>query len=139
MAGATYAAIAQAVGYTNKQGAEWAVRRALQKTIQEPADQMRQLDLHRLDQMLLAVWGRAKGGNLDCIDMVLKILARRARLLGLDAPEKQVITGERGEPVKIQVVFHEMPAVIEGEMRYSEKGSQLSIQEPSGDGKAASV
>ena len=42
--GATFDAIAQELGYANRQGAHMAVEAALQKTIQEPADELRQLD-----------------------------------------------------------------------------------------------
>ena len=82
--GATYDAIAKALGYASRQGAQMAVEAALKKTLQEPADQLRKLDLGRLDTMLLAIWPAARQGDFPAIDMALKIMVRKAKLLGLD-------------------------------------------------------
>ena len=102
--GATYDSIAQALHYASRQGAQMAVEAALRKTVQEPADQLRQLDLGRLDAMLLAIWAQARAGNFEAIDMALKILARRAKLLGLDAPVRQELTGADGGPIELAAV-----------------------------------
>ena len=61
---------------------------ALKATLQEPADELRTLELERLDRLLLGVWGQAAKGNQGAVDRALKIMERRARLLGLDAPTK---------------------------------------------------
>jgi len=87
-AGATYDAIADRLGYTNRGAAYKAVQRGLRRTIQEPADELRQLEVERLDRLLTAVWRSAMGGNLGAVDRVLRVAERRARLLGLDAPTK---------------------------------------------------
>ena len=84
MAGATFEVIATTLGYASRQGAHMAVEAALHKTIQEPADQLRKLDVERLDALLLAVWQPAKAGSLPHIAAALTILARKAKLLGLD-------------------------------------------------------
>jgi len=49
----------------------------------EPLEQVRQLELMRLDRLLLAI-PKAISGDLAAIDRCLAIGARRARLLGLD-------------------------------------------------------
>lgn len=85
-AGHTYQHIAEQLGWSNASGAEHAVKRALMRTIQEPADDLRTLECLRLDTLLSGVWQKAIGGNLQAIDRVLAILSRRAKLLGLDAP-----------------------------------------------------
>jgi hypothetical protein len=104
-AGATYDSIAQTIGYSSRAGAALAVEAALRKTLQEPADELRKLDLERLNTMLLAIWARARQGSLDDIDMVLKILARKAKLLGLDAPVKQELVGRDGGPIEIAALL----------------------------------
>lgn len=86
MAGATFRQIADQLGYKGPQGAQFAVEAALDKTIREPADRLRELDARRLDSLLLTYWPMAKGGNMDALDRVLRILQRRAKLLGLDLP-----------------------------------------------------
>jgi hypothetical protein len=51
----------------------------------EAAAQLRNLEAERLDRLQAAVWPMAMGGDLKAVDRVLAIMARRARLLSLDA------------------------------------------------------
>lgn len=50
--GLTYPAIAAELGYRDKQAARYAVERALVDTVSEPAAEVRQLELARLDEAL---------------------------------------------------------------------------------------
>lgn len=84
--GATYDTIAQKAGYRTAGGAYRAIQRAMLKIIQEPAEDVRKLELMRLDRMFLAIWTEAKRGDLSAVEKALAIMARRAKLLGLDAP-----------------------------------------------------
>jgi hypothetical protein len=84
--GATYARIAQVLGYTEEGGAAKAVKRALKDTLQEPADEMRRLEAQRLDAMQSALWPAAISGKWLAVDRCLGIMERRARMLGLDMP-----------------------------------------------------
>src|SRR5436305_13622271 len=86
-AGASYQAIANRLGYASRSGAWHAVRAGLTATLQEPADELRGLELERLDALHRAVWDRAITGNGAAIDRALGIMRRRAALLGLDAPK----------------------------------------------------
>ena len=96
-AGATFDAIARQVGYSSPASAYKAVIQALRDTCQEPADDVRRLELERLDRLMLAHWPAAIGSqpdpinpgqklpaNQDAAELVLKITDRRAKLLGLD-------------------------------------------------------
>ena len=49
------------------------------------------------DRMLNVLWSDVQGGKLDAIDRALRILERKARLLGLDKPEKLAWTNSSGE------------------------------------------
>ena len=60
----------------------------LREEVTEEAEACRQLDLDRLDSMIQAVWGSAKGGDTKACDTVLKIISQRSKLLGLEAPAK---------------------------------------------------
>jgi hypothetical protein len=60
--------------------------------LQEPADELRGLELERLDRMQEGLWDKAIRGNLRAVDRVLKIMKRQSQLLGLDAP-RQVAVG----------------------------------------------
>jgi orotate phosphoribosyltransferase-like protein len=92
-AGFTYRAIATQLKITHET-ARSDVMTAL-KQLSERQDtetaEYRNLELERLDRMMLAVWSDALKGHLGAVDRVLKISERRARLMGLDAPTKQEI------------------------------------------------
>lgn len=87
-AGASYDQIARQLGYAGTSSAHKAVTSALRKLIQEPADELRHLELTRLDALLIVVWQQAMKGSLPAIDRAIRLMERRAKLLGLDAPLK---------------------------------------------------
>ena len=70
----------------------------------ELADQIRELELQRLDAMLMGLWNDAQRGNHGAVDRVLRISERRAKLLGLDAPVRTDITSD-GEPMNVRVIL----------------------------------
>ena len=86
--GHTFDQIAGEVGYSGPSGAWQAYQRIKSESIFESVDEARQLELMRLDEMQLAVWDNAINGDLPSANCVLKIMDRRAKLLGLDKPEK---------------------------------------------------
>ena len=86
--GHTFEEIAEQLDYASKSGAFKAVMSALKKTIQEPADELRALELERLDVMLKSVWPFILKGSPRHVEMGLKVMDRRAALLGLDAPKQ---------------------------------------------------
>lgn len=112
--GWTYTRIAEHVGYTHRADAYNAVKKVLEETVREAGENVRALELERLDRLEAAANevlerehvtvsnGRVvvlhetplpdDGPVLAAIDRLLKIQERRARLLGLDAPTKQAIT-----------------------------------------------
>ncbi|MGQ9555903.1 MAG: hypothetical protein ACUVWR_17520 [Anaerolineae bacterium] len=88
-AGVPYLEIAARLGWRSASTAHVAVTRALRRTLQEPADELRELEVARLDALLFAIWPQTSEGNLDAIDRALRIMERRAKLLGLDRPVEQ--------------------------------------------------
>jgi hypothetical protein len=84
--GKTFPEIAYELGYSAVSSAYEAVMTALKDTLREPAEEVRKLELDRLDAMLNAIWPQALSGDLKAIDSVLRLMDRRARYLGLDAP-----------------------------------------------------
>lgn len=89
--GMTFDRIADELGYADRSGAWKAVNAAMNATIQEPADELRRLEVERLDALLLAMWGQALGGSTWHVDRCLSIMDRRAKLLGLDAPTRRIV------------------------------------------------
>ena len=86
--GNTFEQIASEVGYSGPSGAWQAHQRIKSEWIFESIEEARQLELMRLDELQVAVWDRAINGDLPAAHCVLKIMDRRAKLLGLDKPEK---------------------------------------------------
>ncbi len=103
--GATYEQIGKALEITT-QGAYKAIIRSLRKLNEknsEGADELRRLEVERLDRMLAAIWSQVISGNQGAIDRALRIGERRAKLIGLDAPTKQEVT----EPIRLLVEYAE--------------------------------
>jgi len=72
--------------------------------IVEDLKMMLLLELERLDELYFAVHGNATSGHLGAIDRALKIMERRAKLLGLDSvsinltekPNERIIISFKG-------------------------------------------
>ncbi|MEU9198861.1 hypothetical protein [Streptomyces sp. NPDC048332] len=113
--GWTYPRIAAELGYTHRADAYNAVQKVLKETVREAGEQVRALELERLDRLEAAANevlerehitvsnGRIVSGTdgapilddapvLQAIDRLLKIQERRSRLLGLDAPVKKDVS-----------------------------------------------
>lgn len=99
--GYTYSQIAEAVGYSGRQGAFEAIQSALARVIREPAEDVSSLDLERLDAMFVNPYLSALNGDLAAMSACLIIMARRAKLLGLDAAANQQLSGLGGVAIKI--------------------------------------
>jgi len=125
-AGAAYAVIAERLGYRSASGAHAAVSAALKRTQQEPADEVRTLEIERLDRMLLAIWPQVVNGNQGAIDRALRIMERRAKLQGLDAPAKTEHTGKDGAPL------FDMPAWIARAEQNRREMEDATDNEPEG-------
>ncbi len=116
--GHTYQQIADQLGFSHRDLARRSVERALAAVVREPAEELRHLELIRLDALWLQAaqvmttehitvsQGRVvegpdglpikdDGPTLSAIDRLLKIMERRAKLVGLDAASKvEVISVE---------------------------------------------
>lgn len=106
--GYEWAYIGEQLG-SSPQNAHHIVKKALENQIAEEATGLRALEAARLDDMMLALYTLATRNDpdqpmtrmqLEAVDRVLRIMERRAKLLGLDAPtQTQVDIG--GGPLAI--------------------------------------
>jgi hypothetical protein len=83
------------------------VKRELEKLRDEMAEDVsaiRELEIQRLDEMIRNIWDQVESGELGAYDRVLRIMKRRADLMGLDAPKRTELTGADGEPMKVEMV-----------------------------------
>ena len=62
-AGLTWQRIAEQVGYADHSGAYLAYKRALKRVLQQPAEELRQAEIDRLDRLQLAAWPKAMQGD----------------------------------------------------------------------------
>jgi hypothetical protein len=81
------------------------VKRELDKLtveVGEAAEDVRALELQRLDDMLVGLWPQVakQSPNLGAVDRVLRIMERRAKIVGIDAPTRQELTGKDGGPIE---------------------------------------
>src|SRR4051794_30654414 len=65
--GATFDEIAAKLHYAGRSSAYHAVQDALEKTLREPAETLRTLELERLDQLQAALWSKAMGGDYAAV------------------------------------------------------------------------
>jgi hypothetical protein len=82
----------------------------------EDAGAVTRLEVERLDVLLAAVWEKAAGGDPASIDRVLAIMARRARLLGIDLADQRVTVPAAGNQLVLNVseMVVERKAVADG-------------------------
>lgn len=128
--GMSYSRIAADLGYGDASAARKACQRALQAIVAEPAEELRQVELIRLDSMWVAALAVLEAKHftvsqgkliyngedlleddapvLAAIDRLLKIQERRAKLLGLDAPVKTDVTITDGIDQQIQALVAQL-------------------------------
>jgi hypothetical protein len=113
-AGLDYTSIAKRLRYSGRGAAHDAVTASLDRQPMEDAPIVRRIELERLDELLRVAWeqlhmdhvmvsdGRIvrddtgvalvdHAGKLSALDRVIRIMERRSKLMGLDAPVRKVI------------------------------------------------
>ena len=86
--GLTFDLIAKELGFANPSGAHKAYANACKRIIRSDVEELRGTELDRLDIAQGALWNKVMRGEVPAIMALLKIMERRARLLGLDTPVK---------------------------------------------------
>jgi hypothetical protein len=69
------------------------------KQTEELADDVREIELQRLDRSLKALELAIESGDARAIDTSIRLAERRARLLGLDTAQKHELSGPSGSAV----------------------------------------
>jgi hypothetical protein len=85
--GWSYDRIAQEVGYRSKGSVSKALWRTLDAHQAESVQQLRALEVMRLDFLQQRIWEQARAGDLRAVREIRKIIQARVRLLGLDKPD----------------------------------------------------
>lgn len=105
LGGASLKQIADALGYSQPSGAHYAIMQALKVTLPEQTrEQHRNIELARLDRLMLAHWTPALAGDDKSARVVLQCVGMRAKLLGLEAPAQVNVNLYEGDAVEISVL-----------------------------------
>src|SRR5664279_1242242 len=100
-AGCSYDEIAADLGYANRGSAYRLTQNALKPTVDRIAEDHLGYELARLDALQVPHWDAATSGlDVKAAHLVLKIIAARVRLLGLDKR-----TGPEPEPEPFTIVM----------------------------------
>jgi hypothetical protein len=86
--GLTWDQIAKRVGYGYPSSARDAYYRANARIVRDDVEELRKIEEDRLDLAQAAIWTKVLQGDYQAIQTLLKIMDRRAKLLGLDQPTK---------------------------------------------------
>lgn len=104
LSGATYQRIAEEMGYASRGTVYRIVQQALTRAEAETIDELRELELKRLDALQSAYWERAVCGDLQAAAVVIRVIDRRCRLLALYAASQRLDRCDRTGPVVPMIV-----------------------------------
>jgi DNA-binding CsgD family transcriptional regulator len=108
IAGATYRqigarlAVSEKTAYLDVQAA----LATLDAVVKGKAERLRDLEARRLDQLTVALAPGIRAGDAKAVSAAVRIMERRARLYGLDAPVK--ITGDEHAPMPVRIVHQQL-------------------------------
>lgn len=104
LAGMTYREIGDALGVHHKTAEEYVDRvLSISGETVENREKVLALELQRLDRMQSRLWNRVLAGDHAADYLILKIQDRRARYLGLDAPQRTEVSGPGGGPIEVSM------------------------------------
>ncbi|NBO56813.1 MAG: hypothetical protein EBU84_19960 [Actinobacteria bacterium] len=88
LAGASYAQIAQQLGYHDASGARKAVQRGMKNSLHETASELKKIHYGRLEHMLMLLWPEVNQRDLSSMSAALAVMDRMERLYGLNEAQK---------------------------------------------------
>lgn len=120
--GQSLARIAKTVGIS-VQSVHRHISKAIDRRARELASELLEVELMRLDEMQEGLWLDATTGEWRSVEAVLQIMARRAKLLGLDAPTKTTteVSGPGGGAVALTVT--DLEAMSDEELEAIARGA----------------
>lgn len=104
---------------------------AVEALPKQAAEDVKRLELERLDAMQFALWPAALKGDIGAITTVLSIMTRRARYLGLDEPE-QPGSGEAAVAAAEDARNALLGRLLTMQERLKQAGAQPALPSPDG-------
>jgi hypothetical protein len=95
LAGASYMAIAQQLGYNDASAARKAVQRGMKASLQENAGELKRIHYSRLEHMLMLLWPDVNQRDLGAMSAALAVMDRMERLFGLNAADRIEVSSGR--------------------------------------------
>lgn len=102
--GLDYYVIGEKMGVSHTQAMNY-IKGGLEATIaarNESGEELLKMELSRLDHFMQSIWPKIERGDLAAIDRGIRIMERRAKLIGLDAPEKREMLGNKDKPLQLE-------------------------------------
>jgi len=112
--GLTFDLIAQELNYSHASGAHKAYVNACKRIIRSDVDEIRSVEMDRLDIAQAAVWNGVLRGETPSVMALVKIMERRAKLLGLDMPTLAKIEVTHYESDTIDEEVKRLAALLDG-------------------------
>lgn len=109
ISGLTYEEIGRKLG-VSRQRAHQLVMKAIaeqQRELDEDVKRLVHIELRRVEAIISQLWPRRYDPRVA--DSILRAIERRAKLAGLDAPERRELSGPGGTPLGLEVRFVEPP------------------------------
>lgn len=88
LAGASYAQIAQQLGYHDASGARKAVQRGMKSAMHETASELKKIHYGRLEHMLMLLWPEVNQRDLPAMSAALAVMDRMEKLYALNEAQK---------------------------------------------------
>ena len=111
--GYTYRQIAAQLGYRDHSAVIQIIQREIVRLPRVEAREVRRIDCEQLDEMAAAFLPKAiNEQNENAAAIVLKVMERKAKLLGLDAPSKVAQTDSEGRDVASYAPTQQLLAVL---------------------------
>jgi len=119
ISGMGYVAIGQTLGIATSHAYNLVLGelQRLRETSAELAEHVRDIEMQRLDELQAAHWQKALQADPSSTNQVLSIMGRRAKLLGIDAPEKI----EMSAPPDTEALMEKLAARLADESDASEE------------------
>lgn len=91
---ASYQAIGDALGVSKQQAHRYvtAALESIRIETAEEAENLRTIELERIDSLFLECYALAKKGDLPAVDRCIRLSERRCKILGLDAATRSEIS-----------------------------------------------
>jgi len=108
----TYDEICAETGLANRSSVASIIKRVLQRNVVEDVEEIRAVEISRIDEMFASIWESARAGSLAHQEGAMKLMKERRKYLpGLEAPQQHEVVVDQ----QVQALVLQLEAQIESE------------------------